>query len=90
LGPLAPYVEPHSYDLCANHADRLTVPLGWAVVRLDAEPPGRPALAGDDIEALADVVREAAQTHPTAPNPPPPDDTNPSGRRHLRAVPSAS
>jgi hypothetical protein len=87
LGPLAPYVEPHSYDLCANHADRLTVPLGWAVVRLEAEP-GRPALAGDDLEALADVVREAA--NPPTPNPPPPDDTNPSGRRHLRAVPSVS
>ncbi len=34
LGPLAAYVEPHCYDLCAAHADRLTVPRGWDVVRL--------------------------------------------------------
>ena len=36
LGPLAAYVEPHCYDLCARHADRLTVPRGWDVVRLPA------------------------------------------------------
>ena len=28
LGPLAAYVEPHCYDLCATHAERLTVPRG--------------------------------------------------------------
>lgn len=89
LGPLAPYVEPHSYDLCANHADRLTVPLGWAVVRLEPES-GRPGRAGDDLEALADVVREAARPSAPATSPPPEDPTTPSGRRHLRAVPSAS
>src|SRR5712672_4083721 len=26
LGPLAAYVEPHCYDLCSAHADRLTAP----------------------------------------------------------------
>src|ERR1039457_6441483 len=26
LGPLAAYVEPHCYDLCAAHAARLTAP----------------------------------------------------------------
>ena len=26
LGPLASFVEPHCYDLCSNHADRLTAP----------------------------------------------------------------
>ena len=43
LGPLAAYVEPHCYDLCAAHADRMTVPIGWEVVRLPdgpAEEPG--------------------------------------------------
>jgi hypothetical protein len=59
LGPLSPYAEPHSYDLCGPHADRLTVPRGWAVVRLDPEPPRNPAT--DDLEALADVVREVAR-----------------------------
>ena len=33
LGPLSFRAEPHSYDLCARHADRLSVPLGWQVVR---------------------------------------------------------
>jgi hypothetical protein len=33
LGPLSPSVEPHSHDLCARHADRLSVPNGWQIVR---------------------------------------------------------
>lgn len=33
LGPLSTQPEPHSYDLCARHADRLSVPQGWQVVR---------------------------------------------------------
>jgi len=57
LGPLATYVEPHCYDLCAAHADRLTVPRGWDVVRLPAGPAEQEA---DDLEALANAVREAA------------------------------
>jgi hypothetical protein len=59
LGPLATYAEPHCYDLCARHSARLTAPLGWEVVRLEiAEPTGPTA---DDLEALADAVREAAR-----------------------------
>ncbi len=33
LGPLSQTAEPHSYDLCARHADRLSAPKGWQVVR---------------------------------------------------------
>ncbi len=53
LGPLATYAEPHSYDLCDEHARRLTAPRGWDVVRLQMgeEPP-------DDLVALAEAVRE--------------------------------
>ena len=58
LGPLAAYVEPHSYDLCSAHADRLTAPLGWEMLRLPVEP-AEPT--SDDLEALADAVREAAK-----------------------------
>lgn len=60
LGPLAAYVEPHCYDLCAAHAARLTVPRGWEVVRLPAgdEEAARPD--ADDLEALANAVREVA------------------------------
>ena len=33
LGPLSYRSEPHSYDLCGRHSERLSVPLGWQVVR---------------------------------------------------------
>lgn len=33
LGPLATRAEPHSYDLCAVHAERLSAPQGWQVMR---------------------------------------------------------
>ena len=56
LGPLAAYVEPHCYDLCEKHAARLVVPRGWDVVRLPRDPAQERA---DDLEALANVVREA-------------------------------
>ncbi|MEU5660929.1 DUF3499 domain-containing protein [Streptomyces sp. NPDC047737] len=60
LGPLATYAEPHCYDLCAEHGERLTAPRGWEVVRLsDPSAPTRPS--GDDLEALANAVREAAR-----------------------------
>jgi hypothetical protein len=63
LGPLAFYFEPHFYDLCALHAERLTAPLGWEVVRLPIEP-AQPA--ADDLEALANAVREAARPQPAS------------------------
>ncbi|CAN5589464.1 DUF3499 domain-containing protein [soil metagenome] len=77
LGPLATFAEPHSYDLCAGHAESLSVPRGWEVVRL-APDPGAYGPSGDDLLALADAVREAARpgTAPVA-----------VGRRgHLRVV----
>jgi hypothetical protein len=33
LGPLSMRSEPHGYDLCANHAERLSAPQGWQIVR---------------------------------------------------------
>ena len=33
LGPLSQKSEPHSYDLCEKHADRLSAPQGWQVIR---------------------------------------------------------
>lgn len=60
LGPLATYAEPHCYDLCAQHSERLTAPRGWEVVRLAVDT-AAPRPSGDDLEALADAVREAAR-----------------------------
>ena len=34
LGPLSLKAEPHSYDLCTDHADRLSAPNGWSVLRI--------------------------------------------------------
>jgi hypothetical protein len=65
LGPLATYAEPHCYDLCADHADRLTAPRGWEVVRLAPEN-GSAGPSHDDLVALADAVREAARPRPEA------------------------
>ncbi|GIG29891.1 DUF3499 domain-containing protein [Cellulomonas marina] len=60
LGPLAQLAEPHSYDLCPEHAERLTAPRGWEVVRLMPEfAPTAPST--DDLVALADAVREAGR-----------------------------
>ncbi|NEB55960.1 DUF3499 domain-containing protein [Streptomyces griseus] len=76
LGPLATYAEPHCYDLCAEHSERLTAPRGWEVVRLsDGSAPAHPS--GDDLEALANAVREAAR---------PPDRGTDAGGRGPRAA----
>ena len=61
LGPLATYAEPHCYDLCAEHSERLTAPRGWQIVRLSPPDSGRRAPSADDLEALAIAVREAAR-----------------------------
>src|SRR5262249_53809334 len=59
LGPLAAYVEPHCYDLCADHASRLTAPLGWDVVRLPVRREERGPTQADDRGASAKAVGEA-------------------------------
>ena len=44
LGPLSGKAEPHSYDLCTTHADRLSAPQGWSVLRIhEPEPVREPA-----------------------------------------------
>lgn len=66
LGPLATFAEPHSYDLCAAHAARLTAPRGWEVVRLAVDDPGAVGPSKDDLLALVEAVREAARPRPDA------------------------
>ena len=81
VGPLATLAEPHSYDLCSVHAQGLTAPKGWEVVRPDEEFEAD-ATRSDDLEALANAVREAGRaervTDPALPG---------TGRRgHLRVL----
>lgn len=92
VGPLATYAEPHCYDLCQMHSDRLTAPKGWEVVRITPDPDAlKPST--DDLEALANAVREAAK-----PRYAPSVDTDDAGieeaagprRGHLRVVPDVA
>jgi len=64
VGPLASFAEPHSYDLCEGHAVNFTVPRGWEVMRHAGEFPA-PIPHADDLEALAEAVREAARLDAT-------------------------
>ena len=63
LGPLATYAEPHAYDLCEVHSERLSAPRGWEVLRLAADLSAQ-GPSGDDLLALADAVREAGRPAP--------------------------
>ncbi len=98
LGPLATYAEPHAYDLCEAHSERLSAPRGWEVLRL-APDPDVLGPSTDDLLALADAVREAARPVPPAEQrgpapavnaPRPQPHGGREGRRggHLRAVPT--
>ena len=95
VGPLAVQAEPHCYDLCEQHAQRLTAPRGWAVVRHEPDHAAQLVRSSDDLEALANAVREAARS--TSPvnrlDPATGPATDPRGpapgrRGHLRAVPT--
>ena len=70
LGPLATFAEPHAYDLCAEHSQRLSAPRGWSVLRL-APDPATVAPSHDDLLALADAVREAGRPVATPSDAPP-------------------
>lgn len=63
LGPLATFAEPHAYDLCDQHSERLSAPRGWEVVRLSLGNQQQ-GPSSDDLLALADAVREAARPLP--------------------------
>lgn len=87
LGPLATYAEPHAYDLCELHSERLSAPRGWEVLRLAPDPAAQ-GPSSDDLLALADAVREAARPAPPPPRPTLAEETGrETGRRgHLRVL----
>ena len=82
---MATYAEPHAYDMCEVHAQRLSAPMGWELVRLEFDPADL-APSSDDLEALANAVREAARPAQVAVG----DDgsavTGPGVRGHLRVL----
>ena len=61
LGPLASQAEPHCYDLCQQHAQTLSAPRGWEVIRLAVEEQPKPTT--DDLLALADAVRDVGLSY---------------------------
>lgn len=61
VGPLSVYREPHTYDLCADHAATVNPPRGWEVLRLDYSSTQQPQ-EEDDLLALADAVASSAST----------------------------
>lgn len=82
LGPLSTFAEPHAFDLCALHRERLKVPNGWTVYEHDASQPNSEP-SSEDLMAIADAVREVAKSEL-------PVKSNPAdlGRRgHLRVIP---
>jgi len=89
VGPLATFSEPHAYDLCVMHGERLRVPHGWSVIKQeisgDAHRPSE-----DDLMAIADAVREVALATPDTQEIVKSDGAQARiGRRgHLRAVPT--
>jgi uncharacterized protein DUF3499 len=88
VGPLASFSEPHSYDLCEEHALKLTVPRGWEVVRHDGEF-AAPEPSVDDLTALAEAVREAGRPdRPIEPDPEPAPGGAGGRRGHLRVIPT--
>lgn len=88
LGPLATYAEPHAYDLCETHSERLSAPRGWEVLRLAADPAAQ-GPSSDDLLALADAVREAARPVPPERVSPAEETGRETTRRgHLRVLSS--
>lgn len=86
VGPLATFAEPHAYDLCETHGDRLTVPNGWNVIRQERTG-SEPGPTDEDLMAIADAVREVALPPKTSEIANSQGGIQELGRRgHLRAV----
>lgn len=98
LGPLADVAVPGAFDLCAEHASRTSVPMGWEVIRLPLDRRRNEPEADDELVALANAVREIGlrdeEDIPTAPVdrvPAPKPKPRSTGRRkggHLRLLPT--
>lgn len=85
LGPLSRLSEPHAYDLCQDHASRMTAPRGWDLLRV---PGGEEA--GDDLVALADALRARPDAAAAGPAPRTPGAPGPSAAAEPTAPPGRS
>ncbi|MFY9617324.1 MAG: DUF3499 domain-containing protein [Actinomycetaceae bacterium] len=78
IGPLSPTPLAGAYDLCAEHALTVTVPVGWTMVRLVTEFEPVPP-SDNDLTALADAIRAASQKEVPPPRPAQRDVRRPTG-----------
>ena len=98
LGPLSDVAVPGAFDLCAEHASRTSVPMGWEVIRLPLDRRRSEPEADDELVALANAVREIGlrdeEDIPTTSvdrTPAPKPKPRSAGRRrggHLRLLPT--
>ena len=54
LGPLADVAVPGAFDLCAEHASRTSVPMGWEVIRLPLDRRRNEPEADDELVARSE------------------------------------
>lgn len=83
LGPLSTFAEPHAFDFCDTHSEKLTVPRGWTVIR-HREDGERLEPSSEDLMAIADAVREVAKNENVSRM----NQPEVGRRGHLRALPS--
>lgn len=88
VGQLSQRAEPHSYDLCADHAERFVAPRRWEVVHIHQDF-AEPVPSADDLDALARAVREAGvAARPVVEEVPVAPLASEPRRGHLRVVSS--
>lgn len=62
LGPLSRLAEPHTYDLCRRHAQSMTAPKGWDLLRLELPQGEYRSPEPDDLLAVAHAVQSPLQS----------------------------
>lgn len=67
IGPLSRRAEPHTYDLCGEHAASMTPPKGWEVLRLELPERYEPVPGPDDLLAVANALRPTRSPRPFSP-----------------------
>ncbi|MDR0481889.1 MAG: DUF3499 domain-containing protein [Cellulomonadaceae bacterium] len=94
MGPLAQDAQPYSYDFCSTHADRLTVPRGWEMVKILPPAGSFPSVTAprvptrrvekDDLSVLLDAVRDESPQYRVPHEPT--SVTEVARRGHLRVL----
>lgn len=88
---MGPSHEPGAYDMCAEHAEALSAPVGWEVIRLPGIDNPAPDPPADDLMALAAAVREVGMLEDEVLPEPDPASVHVLGRRgHLSVITDAS